>query len=700
MNKKNAYLILFTLMLTITTYSAIATEYLMPGYNKQSDYATTTNININGAGMLINGNLILNGSIPLSADLLGDGNNELILLTHDNYLYVQNYTGSTFTNLASVYIGSTQLSHRDQRITPGILDYDNDGNKEIIMQNQTHFLVYNYTLASGLTLEQSATYLTNTSDTGVCGGAVTKQYSIIKCSSNGLPDGIKACFMLGTYHDAGIVYDELYMYDLTNNTVKESQVTSAYCNFNHDQGRNLFLLDMNNNGLYEPTFGIYDSANGDNNIYMTTLSTGDVMSTSLLYLNNMAAGYWNSDITVGNFDGITSNGNEIGLLYRSAAAAYSYKVLNNAGAVLKTDLVTGIAGITFVIQYTGSTPSTNLVSVPTSNPAACGLVYNLSSTAGFNGYAFTVCFSTTEQQTLYYSSSGAMPPTGFRYSRIYANGTIAPLSPVGVYGTTGLLQYLNKEFLGSVLTDYYNNGGAQVMLSNDSAYAFFDSFYSNSAPQVLTKGFGTGSPACLGVVQKYTVTAIDAENDPITCFTETTYINGTSKYNTTPQTAASPVSFTFLETLSTEGNFYVLYHCKDAYHTYGTQQMVLTVSNVTGCNAQDQNPTTINLNTSSTVAQDANFQASVDSTLNTLGIAGSKAKNFLWIIIMLGCGVGIAVLLRGMNGTAYIVTFVEVLLLVLGWTIGMVSTVVLVMVAIICALLVTLFWLRPGTAQQ
>lgn len=663
-------ILLFTLILYSSFALSFNNAYTNVGYDRQSDYVSPNNLLLSSGPITIQGTLTLNGSIPLSTDLLGNGNNNLILLTNNNYLYIQNYTGTTFSNLASAYIGSTQLDHRDQRQTPGIIDYDNDGNQEIIVFNQTHFIIYNYTLASGLTVENTSTYLTNTTDTGTCGGAVTPQHEIIKCTKTGLPNNIAACFVLSVYHTASVSYDELYMYDLTNNTVQNSQVTNAYCNFDHAYGRNLFLIDMNNNGYYEAAYGIYDSANGDVNISMTSVNSDDTLTTAPVYLNNMPSGYWNSDITVGNFDGITSNGLEIGIVYRSAAESYASKTISHTGTLLKTQTIAGS------IKYTSSTPSPSLIS--DTNGYYCAGIINLS--VADTDDLFIACFDSSTQSVGQYVSSGISPITAFTLSKAQVNSTYNYVTSTAAYLNNGSAASFAQGYLNAAVFDYKNTGSASVLLSNVTSYAMYDTLYTNSPPAITDKGFGTGNPACLGVVQKYTMSVTDAEKDQVTCYTGTTYVNGTLKYNTTAQSASSPASFSFLETLNETGSFYVNYYCKDSYHAYAGSSLVLTVSNDTlHCNAQDQNGFSVSTNSTET-----NATADWDSQLNTLygnvGMSSKKAKNVLALIII--TIIAVLIFLKTMNVTISLLStfFVSIIM----YYINLISIFPLVLIIIVC----------------
>lgn len=208
-------LILFIFTMSLTANAALF--YETPGFVKYNMWYGGGTVNLNSStAVKIPGSITLQGGTPLIDDIDYDGNTEIMIVSNTDYLYIQNFTGTSFSNLASVYLGDEKRYGQTLRYTPGIIDYDLDLNREIVIANSTHFLVYNYTYAAGLTLEQSAKIpTTNSSGSFTDAGA----YLVIKCSVAGNYDGNKVCYVQNI-NKVSLTYDMMLLeYDLTNNTV-------------------------------------------------------------------------------------------------------------------------------------------------------------------------------------------------------------------------------------------------------------------------------------------------------------------------------------------------------------------------------------------------------------------------------------------------------------------------------------------------
>lgn len=90
------------------------------------------------------------------------------------------------------------------------------------------------------------------------------------------------------------------------------------------------------------------------------------------------------------------------------------------------------------------------------------------------------------------------------------------------------------------------------------------------------------------------------------------------------------------------------------------------------------------------------FLDNVNNIFSDIGITSQTGKTMFWLLLMIALAFLIFSSYSG-EGIVYIIALLEVVMLVLGWVLGMVGTVPLVIVGLVTALLLTYLWLRsPG----
>lgn len=640
-------LIILILLLTIPTITAYST-LLNVGYTKASSYQSGGTFDLDSTAILIPGTKTLNGTIPLSADLDGDGLNELVIITYDNQLIVQNFTGTAFHNLATAQLGNTSIYGVNLRQTPGLIDYDLDGKTEIITQNNSHFITYQYTYALGLVVEQSvAIPRGNTSGSQA---TIAISYDIMKCSVTGNYGGIKACYTQNINKEvAEVTYDTmLYEYDLTNNSVMNITAwDDYYISHAHPQYRNLFIKDMDGNGIQDVTYALYDSSNGALRIHVAKQTGTSTLTDTLIYTYTESAGYWMSDITTGDFDGVPSNGNEIGFFYKDSATAYDAKIIDDEGNVVVAefnDALTLVAGanctFTNLIEVTPSSGSELFCAyTPYNNNRSLltcfdGSTSDSDSTVGFTSGYFTKCgtFSLIDG----YSDATGVLTGGYAAKFYTVSGNAADWFgfTFGDYSFDKLVPfYSTTGYDHAQAFDARSLGVDDALYSNSTDYAILNTLASNAAPTLSSYGVGTGNPSCLGVVQKYKVTLADAESDTITCVLTYSYYNDT----VISSQSSTGTAFQFLVTLNETGSFKAKAWCGDTWHHNSTtHEFLQVVSNTSGCLNQDVGgQDTDVITTPVSIGTSGLTDAEIASTIGLLWTTNSKLKLLLGILIVI-----------------------------------------------------------------
>jgi len=87
------------------------------------------------------------------------------------------------------------------------------------------------------------------------------------------------------------------------------------------------------------------------------------------------------------------------------------------------------------------------------------------------------------------------------------------------------------------------------------------------------------------------------------------------------------------------------------------------------------------------------FLSNWDDALEDFGIISQTAKSMIWLILMIALAFLIFSVYKG-ESVVYIIAFMEVIMLVLGWVLGMIGTVPLVIVGLFAALLLTFMWMK------
>lgn len=705
-------IIIFLIILSALSFSCIATtDYPTLGYQKYNSYYRGAFIDFNAdTAINIPGTQTLNGAVPLVGDLDADGTNEIVLVTSTDYLLVQHFTGRSFQTVASTYLGPNTQIGITKRFTPAIVAANGDSTRQIAAMNTTHYLLYNFTMADGLTLQESVANPNSTGNTVTHG----PDYFIFKCSSSGNYGGIVACYVVQPQRTPTVVDLTMHMWDLTNNTVFNVTMSAGnYLNFNFAQYRNIHIMDIDNDGLQEAIYGAYDASNGDNYAYIIDDGATGLTST-LAYKFDRASNYYLTDIAVGDFDGVPFNGLEIADFGRFSATTYDATVVDRRGTVIKSSF-----GITQSSAGGIGQPLTNLVTISkTGQTLFCSNTYystlNRTIVYCFDANSMTADGITENSAGYYlYTSSGATWTMVDRFSNglgIVNGGYLSLFSSLvlqffdwhTVIGGASLVPfYSSGNYTNAEVLDLRMVGVDDVLYSNLTAYSVLNTLGSNHAPVLYSYEQGTASPSCQYVMQKFMVTLTDVENDSITCSFNYSYVNGTTVDNQS-QTKYYGETFQFLESLDALGSFYAVVVCGDNYHVSAVSHtFTQVVSNASTCYPQDVNPVGPVIVTPGTnETADQEFTNSIDDTLDNLGLGSHKARAVLWLIVMVMTGFAFtAIVVKSGAGGGMLLLglgFVELIMMLIGWYLGMIGTVVIVMVGLLIALVLTVKLMSPG----
>jgi hypothetical protein len=647
MKPQKLLLILISIVILIAiaiTASASVTTYPNLGYLKYNPYYANAMLKLTpSTALLIPGTQTLNGSVPLTEDLDYDGSNEIIMITSTNLLMAQNFTGTAFSNLASISIGSQDRYGVPIHTTPGIVSFYGDDTRQVVMTNSTHFIVYNYTYAAGFVEEQNQ-LIPTTNSTGTFAG--TPAYLTIKCSSTGNYGGIIACYTVQIDRTAGGLYNvKLYEYDLTNNLVYNTTLAyaGAWPTVSFPQYYQPIIRDLNNDGIQDVVIGVYDLANGDMYATYVQQTGAAALTNTTTYKFDMAAGYVHTDLAVGDFDGAPSNGLEISNFFREGASNYDARIINRLGTVLNNDF-------SIVPPVTGSTLFSNLAIAQVSGQELfCAYIhYNTTSQLYcFNGNTNQV--DNTTGSTIGYTTNGGVFSIVDQYTNAQGliNGGYASKFMTyypfllnwhtAVPNTIQTPFYSSNGYTHAAVFDIRDVGSDDVFYSNTTNYAVLNTLSSNEAPTVASYGVGTGNPSCLNVIQKYKIIIDDAEDNTITCTLTYSYYNNTLISNQTDSEVPG-VQFQFLISLTEVGSFKAKAWCGDYHHPNSTtHEWLQTVSNATNCVQQDNGGSDIEVVV--VVPSGGGGSGLTDdeiaSTIGLLWTTNSKLKLLLGILIVI-----------------------------------------------------------------
>jgi len=693
-------IILFSLLILLTPIAiADAEQYLNPGVTRDSTFSQDGTGVWTGRTPVTSTRVYTNiqSYYPLVADTDDDGENEIVILAN-NEIKILNYTvGTGLIEEAAIIHGNVSIGELNFSLTPALFDSDSDGIYNIISWNGSHIINTEWNGTSYETNNSVAMPYIN--EIPYAGNKKINYDLVIKCGQGiQFSTGNDTCFFTLQNLSGNLNY-LMIIYDVDANTIITSVIETVGQNYGSHP--NIHLADGDNDGYLEAYIARWNS--GKRLQYVT--STDDLGTTTQLfnYDNGETVANQFTDIIVNNLDGNTGNGLEITFGYSDDSVNFDMKTYNaNTGAVIST----GYAPLLFFPE--GKWMSSNLWE--TSNTEYSNFVgdvcmYIRNPTESYPGANIDTIFCVSQY-------AGADD----KYTEITNTQNFTGLTTVheaDLFGSNDLLlntfevsdgikqtlPILNNNL--NIPVDYQQSGSLDIIgLSTTNIY-YYDDGYTNSNYEITGIAWDTCNPVLQNELPTFTLTITDTEEDAGNCYFTETHANGTILETSTNNSitisdfTSTQATTTFNYFADATGTYTLNFYCKDQYHeTYDTRIYSVQVSNTTGC-YKGQGGSSIESSTTETAATEE-FQSNVDTALADIGIISQSAKSMIWLILMMALAFLIFSAYQG-EGIVYIIALLEVVMLVLGFTLGMIGTVPLVIVGLVTALLLTFLLLRsPG----
>jgi len=232
------------------------------------------------------------------------------------------------------------------------------------------------------------------------------------------------------------------------------------------------------------------------------------------------------------------------------------------------------------------------------------------------------------------------------------------LTPYGIYSLCYNCGALNSDTLVQEFSigldagtasfyDVQGIGASDILFTTENTFYYIDDNEANLVPEITFSEFNPGNanglPVCINEQVKITIEVNDNEGNPITCYYEEQYVNGTVASTGANQSITVAGSIIWFTTADEAGTFLYQFYCNDGYHaTAGTktEQLVVGAVNVTQCNTFDEGVSSTAYDTTST-SNDPTADNSLVQLLTTVNDLNGIGFTSLWILLMLGVAVGI-----------------------------------------------------------
>jgi len=570
---------------------------------------------------------------PLVADVDNDTQQEIIIIADDNLIILNFTRGTGLIEESSITHGNTSLQTRDYQITPYIIDYDSDDYNEIITFNWTHFITIGYN-GTAYNIDQ-----TQTTGLGTIPPSLpTNTKPVIKCApGNNWATNNATCIVF--INNRTVTSDLVSCaYDINANTVTCKKVLSAP---NQDLAfHNTHLADTDGNGYVEAYIAYKDAPNGDQEVWVTELSSAFTLTNSQVYDHALASNRQFNDISIIDIDANAGNGLEIVWYYQSGAQPdYEAIAITRTGTLIDNSFFLNnpegdlLSANTFQVESNVRSVFTYLTAVQ--SPGACAYITDHTNDDKI------VCVSR-------YTGSGSVINTVTNANNhttsplvhtadLTSNDGISVLTPLSLVDSVVYMNIVGADTI--IPVDAEKTGLSDLISLSTSTIKYYDDAYTNLNTDITRRVIDPKSPMCQYETATITLTVYDKEGDTGTCLLEEYYQNGTLV------SSPSNATFQFLnDANSTSVNLYyygdvvgtrtLKVRCKDQYHSsYDSESKVYSISNNTDvCNLPGGDVDDTEFQTSTDDLEDSEFDDDVDELLDGLGIASKSARNIIAII--------------------------------------------------------------------
>lgn len=693
--KKTLTTLTLTLFFLILITPANAdTEYLTWGVTRDNTFQTSGTGTWTGRTPVTSTRNEIYTSPPLTADVDNDNINEIIIMIN-NTLSIYNYTTGTGLILEDDYNIGTALYFTSIPFyqTPGLLDYDNDGFTEIILTNHSHMLTLNHT-GNLITLEQSTT-----TNLGTGSGDTINRYPIIKCSPGSTWITNNDSCVVPTRNRTGVEESLcLTYYDLDSNTARFGCYGAVP--LSDTKERNTHLADADADGNNEAYF-TYEENNDLWVMEAEISSTGNVTLTRL-YEQAEGAGAAFTDIIINNLE--PDSGLEITWGYTADGTNWDAHTIDSDAAEVDASYCTVLT------CPEGTMASTNLVEASDTtycdyvgdvyyyirNPTQSDPGPNIDTILCISRYAGSSTQENTVSSTLNYSGQFYI-----HESDLYGSTGLLT-SARGIQGTTVQTFPLVVGQSWLVPVDYQLTGSLDLIgVRRFVDLTYYDDAYTNQQVNIDSLSWDTGNPLCQGEIPTFTLELSDDENDVGYCHIRETWGNGTVIALHDNSSFVTPGSVNLDYFADTVGTFFLNFRCQDQYNrdSYESVSYTVSVSNdTTLCNVKGNDPGGEEFLSDAEAIEDAAFDDNVDDVFADIGIVSQKAKTMFWLLVMIAVAFLTFSSMRNSPALGYVIAIIETFMLILGWVLGMVGTVILVIVGLICSLLLVMMFTGRSTS--
>jgi len=407
-----------------------------------------------------------------------------------------------------------------------------------------------------------------------------------------------------------------------------------------------------------------------------------------------------------NFDGFGSNGHEVIFGYMKGTDEFKIRSLKN-------DL-THLDSFPEILDADGIIISNPIVFnsfSDTGTEDVCVLGFQQTSeeidllcaskqTSGVESKEFTYDISTMGN-ILSGSSIYNNHIMGGDFYTTYVEGTDLDelITPYGVFelSYTGV-NHLNLLFespdveTSVVSTDLNNDDRQELFFLGESILYLLTDGYENLNTYSLNSYVDPTNPVCYGYTTVINMDLYDADNDIGTCYVNEYYANGTFKSLETTQSTATPTNDFILVYQADEiGNFNLKVSCNDSSHTaVELFNFPVIVSNDTNVCHRPYYGHTQTIYIDTTITTEIEFENNVDDALADIGIVSDYAKSMFWMILMIGLAFLLFATFQIHN--PFILIIVEVMMLVLGWVLGFIGAVPLVIIGLISSVILVMMF--------
>ena len=680
--------ILFTIIFVLTSLTTIAEEYPTP-------LSETTYPYIINEATTISFRPIQSTSTqtPLIADLNNDGTNEIIIVDGKNIEIYQNKTLQPLTALPAQDTIQTIILH----------DINNDGKKEIITAGGDQLTIFSY---NG-TLN------------------INNNYTIPNIQSSEFEIGCSNehyCALINARYKTGVPSSESLYASLFNKTGIINTLNLKTATNNYDWAlpniREVGVSDVDNDGKEEFIITANErktSNEGNLWVFILGYNTSHLIKEKEKDTGETIADFGLTPPTV--YDFAIDNGKEIVLAHQKTSDEFEIllydqnlnliddypEYTNSAGTlisnVLRMNAFTDTGNDDFCVL--GSESSNNELTL------TCGSTktsYNYligSQTAEFT-YDGTAYYDLTEPT--YTGNTPDYRIINNKIQRITSSYTTTDgtnldevLSAYGIFildyeGSDHLNVYATAENPQGAMTavDYENNTRADILyLTTDGLY-YDDDGFENQPADITSITSNTGNPICEGVTTKLSIEYSEPENEAVNCWFEETYQNETLK-DTSQNTSSNNGKINLYYNADETGQFLLNIYCTDGINNPDKEVIDVIISNNTGtCNAYGSAEYTLSYTTTNEEEEQADFNAEIVELRQNIGLGNEKAFKLLWLIILLLTFFGGWQFTHNLMASASLTG----LMLLVGWTLGAVSTVVLVTIALFSIAIITYFVVR------